>query len=117
MLFATLGQWRVFLAMMVAGLLVGCAYDLLAAARRLLRAGTLLSLCADLAFGLLAALILGGMLTLRQLRSGASLRLSRRGGGRHALRPRAAPPRARASARFCAQISTNMAAYRQISSN
>ena len=64
MLFATVGQWKVFLAMMVAGLLAGGVYDLLAALRRLLRAGTLLSLCADLAFGLLAALILGGMLTL-----------------------------------------------------
>ena len=62
MLFATIGQWKVFVAMMVAGLLVGLVYDLLAALRRLLRAGPLLSLCADLAFGLLSALLLGGAL-------------------------------------------------------
>ena len=64
MLFATIGQWKVFVAMMAAGLLVGLVYDLLAALRRLLRAGPLLSLCADLAFGLLSALLLGGALTL-----------------------------------------------------
>ena len=63
MLFATIGQWKVFVAMMVAGLLVGLVYDLLAALRRLLRAGTLLSLCADLAFGLMSALVLSGALT------------------------------------------------------
>ena len=63
MLFATIGQWKVFVAMMVAGLLVGLVYDLLAALRRLLCAGPLLSLCADLAFGLAAALVLGGALT------------------------------------------------------
>ncbi len=63
MLFATIGQWKVLVAMMVAGLLVGLVYDLLAALRRLLRAGTLLSLCADLAFGLMSALVLGGALT------------------------------------------------------
>ena len=63
MLFATIGQWKVFVAMMAAGLLVGLVYDLLAGARRLLRAGPLLSLCADLAFGLAAALVLGGALT------------------------------------------------------
>ena len=63
MLFATIGQWKVFVAMMAAGLLVGLVYDLLAALRRLLRAGPLLSLCADLAFGLAAALVLGGALT------------------------------------------------------
>ena len=38
MLFATVGQWKVFLAMMVAGLLAGGVYDLLAALRHLLRA-------------------------------------------------------------------------------
>ena len=63
MLFATIGQWKVFVAMMAAGLLVGLVYDLLAGARRLLRAGPLISLCADLAFGLTAALVLGGALT------------------------------------------------------
>ena len=63
MLFATIGQWKVLVAMMVAGLLVGLVYDLLAALRRLLRAGTLLSLCADLAFGMMSALVLGGALT------------------------------------------------------
>ena len=63
MLFATIGQWKVFVAMMAAGLLVGLVYDLLAGARRLLRAGPLLSLCADLSFGLTAALVLGGALT------------------------------------------------------
>ena len=63
MLFATIGQWKVFLAMLAAGLLVGCTYDALAALRQLLRAGTLISLAADLAFGLLCALLLGGMLT------------------------------------------------------
>ena len=64
MLFATIGQWKVFLAMLAAGLLVGCTYDALAALRQLLRAGTLISLAADLAFGLLSALLLGGALTL-----------------------------------------------------
>ena len=63
MLFATVGQWKVFLARMVAGLLAGGIYDLLAALRHLLRAGPLISLAADLAFGLLSALLLGGMLT------------------------------------------------------
>lgn len=63
MLFATIGQWKVLVAMMAAGLLVGLVYDLLAALRRLLRAGTLLSLCADLSFGLMSALVLGGALT------------------------------------------------------
>ena len=63
MLFATVGQWKVFLAMMVAGLLAGGVYDLLAALRHLLRAGPLISLAADLAFGLLSTLLLGGMLT------------------------------------------------------
>ena len=63
MLFATIGQWKVFVAMMAAGLLIGLVYDLLAGARRLLRAGPLLSLCADVAFGLTAALVLGGALT------------------------------------------------------
>ena len=42
MLFATIGQWKVFVAMMAAGLLVGLVYDLLAALRRLLCAGPLL---------------------------------------------------------------------------
>ena len=63
MLFSTIGQWRVFAAMMVAGVLVGCIYGLLALVRRLLQAGTLISLAADLAFGALSAVVLGGMLT------------------------------------------------------
>lgn len=63
MLFSTVGQWRVFVAMMVAGLLTGLLYGVFSLLRRLLRAGSLLSLAADLAFGVLSAVILGAALT------------------------------------------------------
>ena len=55
MLFETLGQFRVFLWRMAAGALAGAWYAVTAGARRLLRAGVALGLCADLAFGLGAA--------------------------------------------------------------
>ncbi len=64
MLFSTVGQWRVFVAMMAAGLLVGLRYGAFSLLRRLLRAGPLLSLAADLAFGAFAAALLAGALTL-----------------------------------------------------
>lgn len=57
MLFATAGQGWVFLWMMAAGALIGAWYALLAALRRLLRAGLWLSLAADTAFGAGAAAI------------------------------------------------------------
>lgn len=89
MLFSTVGQWRVFAAMMVAGALVAAVYDLFALARRLLRAGALLSLAADLLFGACAAALLGGMLTLAnhgQLRLFALLGAAA-GAGLYALGP------------------------------
>ena len=55
MLFETLGQFRVFLWLLAAGALAGAWYAVTAGARRLLRAGVMLGLCADLAFGLGAA--------------------------------------------------------------
>ncbi len=55
MLFETLGQLRVFLWLMAAGALAGAWYAVTAGARLLLRAGVVLGLCADLAFGLGAA--------------------------------------------------------------
>ena len=62
MLFATSGQARVFLWMMAAGAMIGAWYALTAAARRLLCAGVWLSLAADIAFGLGAAVLFCGML-------------------------------------------------------
>ena len=57
MLYQTIGQFRVFLWMLAAGALAGAWYAVTALARRLLRAGVWLGLCADLAFGLGAGLI------------------------------------------------------------
>lgn len=57
MLFTTVGQGWVFAWMMAAGALAGAWYALLAALRRLLRAGFWLSLAADLAFGAGAAVV------------------------------------------------------------
>ena len=57
MLFTTLGQHRVFLWMLAAGALAGAWYGAMALLRRLLAAGPLLSLAADVAFGLGAAAI------------------------------------------------------------
>ena len=101
MLFATVGQWKVFLAMMVAGLLAGGVYDLLAALRHLLRAGPLISLAAD---------------HLCLLWRGALFSLPRRGRGTAALRAGAASPLLHALPSNCAQNSTGAAPYRQISS-
>lgn len=55
MLYATAGQGWVFLWMMAAGALIAAWYALLAALRKLLRAGFWLSLAADIAFGAGAA--------------------------------------------------------------
>ncbi len=57
MLFGTVGQGWVFVWMVAAGALIGAWYALLAALRRLLAAGTWLSLAADVAFGAGAAAI------------------------------------------------------------
>ena len=64
MLFETIGQGWVFLWMALFGAAGGSLYLLCAALRRLLRAGTWISLAADLAFSLgLTALFLTGLLT------------------------------------------------------
>ena len=57
MLFETLGQHRVFLWMMAAGMLIGAWYACAAGLRRLMRAGALLSLLCDILFGLGAGAI------------------------------------------------------------
>lgn len=57
MLYETLGQLQVFLWMLAAGALMGAWYAVTAGLRRLLTAGPLLGLCADLAFGLGAGAI------------------------------------------------------------
>ena len=57
MLFATIGQFRVFLWMLAAGAVSALWYALRAGLRRLLRAGLWLSLAADIAFGVGAAAI------------------------------------------------------------
>ena len=57
MLFGTIGQGWVFVWMVATGALIGAWYALLAALRRLLAAGTWLSLAADAAFGAGAAAI------------------------------------------------------------
>ncbi len=62
MLFGTIGQGWVFVWMVAAGALIGAWYALLAALRRLLAAGTWLSLAADIAFGAGAAAIFCGAL-------------------------------------------------------
>ena len=55
MLFETIGQPRIFLWMLAAGMLIGAWYALLAGLRGLLRAGVWLSLACDVVFGLGAA--------------------------------------------------------------
>lgn len=62
MLFSTAGQGWVFVWMLAAGALIGAWYALLAALRRLLCAGFWLSLAADVAFGVGAAVIFCGAL-------------------------------------------------------
>ena len=62
MLFATIGQFSVFVWMLAAGALIGLWYAALAALRRLLRAGFWLSLAADIAFGAGAAVIFAAAL-------------------------------------------------------
>ena len=57
MLFATIGQARVFLWMLAAGAVIGAWYALCAGLRRLVQAGAWLSLAVDLAFGAGAAAI------------------------------------------------------------
>ena len=63
MLFATIGQGWVFVWMTAAGALIAAWYAALAALRRLVRAGTALSLAADIAFGAGAAAIFCAALT------------------------------------------------------
>lgn len=63
MLFATAGQGWVFLWMLAAGAAIALWYALLAALRRLLRAGFWLSLLADAAFGAGAAAVFCAALT------------------------------------------------------
>ena len=57
MLFYTVGQSRIFLTMLYAGLAVGLYVSLDSAARRLFRPGPVFSLAMDLLFGLIAACI------------------------------------------------------------
>lgn len=64
MLFATAGQFPLFLWMVGAGVAVGALYSLCAGLRRLLSAGFWLTLAADAFFGLAAALTLIAALLL-----------------------------------------------------
>lgn len=64
MLFYTVGQSRVFLAMLYAGLLIGLYASLDGAARRLFDAGRILALFMDLLLGLVAGLIVLAALLL-----------------------------------------------------
>ncbi|MBQ2957991.1 MAG: spore cortex biosynthesis protein YabQ [Clostridia bacterium] len=57
MLFYTVGQSRIFLTMLYAGLAVGLYASLDSAARRLFRPGPVFSLLMDLLFGLISACI------------------------------------------------------------
>ncbi len=57
MLFYTVGQSRIFLSMLYAGLAVGLYVSLDAAARRLFEAGRVMALAMDLLLGLMVALI------------------------------------------------------------
>ena len=57
MLFETIGQHRVFLWMLAAGMLIGAWYGCMAGLRRLLEAGVWLGLLCDVGFGLGAAAI------------------------------------------------------------
>ena len=71
MLFATVGQGRLFIWMMAAGAVIGLWYMLTALLRRILQAGLWLTLACDLLFGagsaviFLAALIAGSYGQLR----------------------------------------------------
>lgn len=58
MLFSTIGQEHIFLWMVGAGLLIGAMYGLQRVLCRLLEAGFMLTLVADLIFGIAAAAIL-----------------------------------------------------------
>lgn len=58
MLFATVGQARLFVWMMAAGAVVGAWYALTALLRRILQAGFWLTLACDLLFGVGSAVIL-----------------------------------------------------------
>ena len=62
MLFATIGQFPLFLWMTGAGILTGMLYTFFSLLRRLLEAGFWLTLLADILFGLCAAVILTGAL-------------------------------------------------------
>ena len=57
MLFETIGQHRVFLWMLAAGMLIGAWYGGMAGVRRLLAAGVWLSLVCDVIFGIGAGAI------------------------------------------------------------
>lgn len=63
MLFATVGQWRVFAVMAAAGAAVGVLYDLMAVCARLLGAGRILSALLDLVLGAAAAAMIAAALT------------------------------------------------------
>lgn len=62
MLFATIGQGRLFLWMMASGVAIGLWYGMTAGLRRVIQAKFWLTLCCDLLFGLGAAVILCGAL-------------------------------------------------------
>ena len=57
MLFYTVGQSRIFLCMLYAGLLIGLYLSADNALRRLFEAGRILSVCMDLLFGAAAAAV------------------------------------------------------------
>lgn len=77
MMFETIGQAGVFLAMVYAGLLIGLVYDGLRLLRRLLNAGPLLTALLDLLFWLGAGVVAAVALALR---SEEALRLYALGG-------------------------------------
>lgn len=62
MLYATIGQIYVFLWMVPAGFVIGALYDIFRLIRRLLRAGTALSLLLDLTWGALSGAAFACML-------------------------------------------------------
>lgn len=55
MLFYTVGQSRIFLMMLYAGLLVGLYLSMDSALRRLIQAGRIMNICMDLLFGVVLA--------------------------------------------------------------
>ncbi len=77
MMFESVGQAGVFLAMMYAGLLIGLVYDGLRMLRLLLHAGRLLTALLDLLFWLGAGAVVAAALALR---SEGALRLYALGG-------------------------------------